>query len=136
MTSTRKFVINGVFHRCHDRLPASVDSVTLGDEEDCIFLPPGELLMLNTIVGHREIQNMTLLTNIYASVKPYDFTSSSSGLYTFETRNLFHYVESSTSAVVPIYAHTLVREMSISRRLGVERGSLPLSKLEIFVDCG
>ena len=50
----------------------------------------------------------------------YDFTLSGAGYYSFEPRNLFYYVNS-TSTAVPIYARTIIHEAHISGRLAVTR---------------
>lgn len=54
----------------------------------------------------------------------YDFTFLGAGSYTFDAHNLLHYMDSVTSAAIPIYAHISQYKAFISRGLRVQARSL------------
>jgi peptidyl-Lys metalloendopeptidase len=123
---TRKFVIRNVagqepsFTGVVINYAASADDSlkALYEEEDVIFLAPGESVDVEHDLS-----------------EAYDFSSSGPGSYSFGARNLFHYIDSSTSAVVPIYAHMFLLDAYISGRLGAERRSSPRTELAAFTGC-
>lgn len=68
--------------------------------------------------------------------KAYNFTLPGAGKYNFVANNLFHYVDSATSAAIPIYADAPAsHEAGVSGKLAVARATPTLAKRETYNGC-
>jgi len=105
------------FHGIRVKYIPSVTAV-IGNEDAFTILAPGE----SVDVGHD-------------LSKAYNFTFSGSGSYIFGARSRFYYVEPSTSAAIPVYAHVVTHEASISGRLVVHQNSTTELEKRAYFSC-
>jgi peptidyl-Lys metalloendopeptidase len=92
--------------------------------------------MWTTIVCMPEIDGVVLLkltSSLVSNV--YNFSPPSSGYYTFEARNLFYYMEPSSSAISSLFANAPVhRALVPGHLLFVRQGPVSPSN-KIFLEC-
>src|ERR1700733_6435393 len=65
----------------------------------------------------------------------YNFTSSGEGTYSVRARNLFHYVDPLSNAVIPIQANSETHAITLSGKLARPRSIPPLRKRSGFNNC-
>jgi peptidyl-Lys metalloendopeptidase len=85
-------------------------------------------------VGHESSPTTFYLTSVTVS-EAYNFTSSGEGTYSIRARNLFHYVDPLSNAVVPIQANSEKRTITLSGKLARPRSIPPLRKRSGFSNC-
>lgn len=74
--------------------------------------------------------------SLFIVSKAYNFTLPGAGKYNFVANNLFHYVDSATSAAIPIYADAPAsHEAGVSGKLAVARATPTLAKRETYNGC-
>lgn len=74
------------------------------------------------------------LVHVHSVSEAYNFTNTGEGAYKFEANNLFHFVDPTTKAVMPIYAVAEAHHASLIGSLAIARPSFNLIK-RAFVGC-